>query len=93
MGGYVGAQPFWIMADANGAVTANMVAETVSTCDKPGGPPPQPELVAVSPVIGGQAAAPISIADEIAKLADLRDRGIITAAEFEEQKARLLARR
>jgi hypothetical protein len=30
-------------------------------------------------------------ADELAKLADLRDRGVITDAEFEQQKAKLLA--
>jgi len=30
-------------------------------------------------------------ADELAKLADLRDRGVITAAEFDQQKAALLA--
>jgi len=30
-------------------------------------------------------------ADELAKLADLRDRGVITAAEFDAQKASLLA--
>jgi uncharacterized membrane protein YdbT with pleckstrin-like domain len=31
-----------------------------------------------------------SVADELAKLADLRDRGILSAEEFEEQKRRLL---
>ena len=36
-------------------------------------------------------AAQVSVADEIAKLAALRDDGHLTAAEFEEQKARLLA--
>jgi hypothetical protein len=36
-------------------------------------------------------ATPHSPADEVAKLADLRDKGVITAAEFEQQKARLLA--
>jgi hypothetical protein len=30
------------------------------------------------------------VADELAKLADLRDRGALTDAEFEVQKARLL---
>jgi len=30
-------------------------------------------------------------ADELAKLADLRDRGVITAAEFDQQKAALLS--
>ena len=30
-------------------------------------------------------------ADELAKLADLRDKGVITADEFERQKAKVLA--
>jgi hypothetical protein len=34
---------------------------------------------------------PDSTADEITKLAGLRDSGVITAAEFEQQKAKLLA--
>jgi len=37
-----------------------------------------------------EVASPVSSADEIAKLADLRDRGIITDAEFNSQKAALL---
>lgn len=32
-----------------------------------------------------------STADQLAKLADLRDRGVITADEFEKQKAKVLA--
>jgi len=35
--------------------------------------------------------APIDVADELTKLANLRDRGILTEAEFEAQKARVLA--
>ena len=40
-----------------------------------------------------QQAAPgsNSPADQLAKLADLRDRGVITAAEFEREKAKVLA--
>jgi hypothetical protein len=38
-----------------------------------------------------QAANEPNTADELAKLADLRDRGVITAAEFEQQKAKVLA--
>ena len=40
-----------------------------------------------------QAAAetPASTADQLAKLADLRDRGVITAAEFDREKAKVLA--
>jgi ABC-type multidrug transport system fused ATPase/permease subunit len=40
-----------------------------------------------------QAAAesPASSADQLAKLADLRDRGVITADEFAREKAKILA--
>jgi hypothetical protein len=37
------------------------------------------------------AAAQGTPADQLAKLAELRDRGVITPAEFEQQKARVLA--
>ena len=35
--------------------------------------------------------SPASTADQLAKLADLRDRGVITADEFEREKAKVLA--
>jgi ABC-type multidrug transport system fused ATPase/permease subunit len=38
-----------------------------------------------------EAAGPESTADQLSKLADLRDRGVITADEFESQKAKILA--
>ncbi len=38
-----------------------------------------------------QAAGSQSSADQLAKLADLRDRGVITAEEFEREKAKVLA--
>jgi type VI protein secretion system component VasK len=41
----------------------------------------------VQDVAGSQA----STADQLAKLADLRDRGVITADEFNQQKAKLLS--
>ena len=37
------------------------------------------------------ASAPASTADQLAKLADLRDRGIVSAEEFEREKAKVLA--
>jgi uncharacterized membrane protein YdbT with pleckstrin-like domain len=40
----------------------------------------------------GQQAQPLSVADEIAKLAALRDQGHLTPEEFEHQKAVLLGR-
>lgn len=51
----------------------------------------EPAYVPVSvPSMGGQSTAPVSIADELLKLADLQERGFITKAEYELQKARLL---
>jgi len=38
-----------------------------------------------------QAAGEPNSADQLAKLADLRDRGVITADEFEREKAKVLA--
>ena len=37
------------------------------------------------------ASSPASTADQLAKLADLRDRGVISAGEFEREKAKVLA--
>jgi hypothetical protein len=36
------------------------------------------------------ASAPASTADQLAKLADLRDRGVISAEEFDREKAKVL---
>ena len=38
-----------------------------------------------------EAAGTESSADQLAKLADLRDRGVITPEEFEREKAKILA--
>ena len=37
------------------------------------------------------ASSPASTADQLAKLADLRDRGVISAEDFEREKAKVLA--
>jgi hypothetical protein len=37
------------------------------------------------------AGSPASTADQLAKLADLRDRGVISAEEFDREKAKVLA--
>jgi hypothetical protein len=37
------------------------------------------------------ASSPASTADQLAKLADLRDRGVISAQEFDREKAKILA--
>ena len=36
------------------------------------------------------ASAPASTADQLTKLADLRDRGVISAEEFDREKAKVL---
>ena len=38
-----------------------------------------------------EAAGPQGSADQLARLADLRDRGVITADEFDREKAKILA--
>jgi len=92
MGGYVGARPFWIMADANGAVTYDWAISTVSSCYTGTGAPVNPELKTISPTMAASGGSSVSVADELEKLAGLRDKGIISQAEFDTQKARLLAR-
>jgi hypothetical protein len=47
-------------------------------------------LVGGQPVQTGGASAAAATADALAKLADLRDRGALTDAEFQEQKRKLL---
>ena len=44
----------------------------------------------VAPLGGAPAAQQTDVADQLTKLADLRDRGVLTAAEFEAQKQKLL---
>ena len=55
------------------------------------GPPNWPEHDAVASDAKGEMAGPRSIADELAKFAKLRDDGIITEEEFQDQKDRLLS--
>ena len=38
-----------------------------------------------------EAASSGTTADQLAKLADLRDRGVITAEEFDREKSKILA--
>jgi len=41
-------------------------------------------------LVVGSASAPLSVADELAKLHSLRAKGVLTEAEFEQQKQQLL---
>lgn len=91
MGGYAGAEGYLVFVDVNGTITATLLSEWLSTCD--GGPfvAVQPELLGSAPPLQGTAGT-IGVADELAKLADLRDKHIISEEEFQVQKAKLLAR-
>ncbi len=51
-----------------------------------GGVAPEPRAY-----IQQAANSPASSTDQLTKLADLRDRGVISAEEFERQKAKVLA--
>jgi hypothetical protein len=54
------------------------------------GAAPKTVFVGGQAVHAGNAAGPAAAVDALAKLADLRDRGVLTDAEFETQKAKLL---
>jgi len=97
MGGYVGDHAF-IVVYANGGVErldmdsgTDRLALVNVICGKSTFPPPQAELMAQRAATSG--AAPPSVADELQKLADLRDRGVLTETEFEAQKAKVLGAR
>ena len=54
---------------------------------------PEPAYVPVATPSSLGTAAPLSVADELSKLADLQERGFITKDEYEIQKAKLLSER
>ncbi|MBB3941765.1 hypothetical protein GGR39_003446 [Novosphingobium fluoreni] len=96
MGGYVGDSPFVVVYDQGFIRYFEIESATerygllATQCAQATLPPPPPEFAGV----GTSASAPAaeSIADELAKLAALKDKGVITQAEFDAQKAKLLSR-
>jgi hypothetical protein len=46
---------------------------------------------AAAPAPAAPAAAPVDVADQLKKLADLRDQGVLSEEEFQAQKAKLLS--
>lgn len=87
MGGYVGDTPMIVATDRFSNVTS-FIGLTISTCGGWNTVPVNPELIAATTKPIAPSAA--SVADELRKLAQLRDDRIITDAEFEAQKAKLL---
>jgi hypothetical protein len=95
MGGYAGSAAFVVVLDDNGVAEFVDVAEgkypiVETQCSKSASllPPAPPEFATAESSLGSTP-----VADEIEKLARLRDRGIITPAEFDAQKAKLLGER
>lgn len=90
MGGYTGAQGFVAVYTPEGNVKLAIGPASVEgsdTCYR-GKVPVNPELLAMIAKPGSESG--ISIADEIAKLADLLERGLINDEEFAAAKAKLL---
>lgn len=96
MGGYVGSTAFVVVMGDEKSVTFVDVGSgkdfdiTEAQCSKSASllPPAPPELLAATPV----NSPAVSVADELEKLAALRDKGILTEAEFQAQKAALLTK-
>jgi hypothetical protein len=97
MGGYAGTSSFVAMFDGIGSRLWWTLVDTQARphliameCDRIAGqfPPPQAGMANVRPLRGRAEIS--SLADEISKLAALRDKGILTEEEFQMQKAVLL---
>jgi len=71
-----------------GYVTATITAQERSSAIQRG---PQIHDTAAHPPAPSPIGPTLSVADELAKLAQLRDAGVLTEEEFSAQKARLLA--
>lgn len=99
MGGYAGRTAFAVVFDFDGSSIQHLEVGdnrrsldlTAMVCDKSAGmfPPPQRELLQTATPASSSAG---SVADELAKLAQLRDSGALTEAEFQVAKQRLLSR-
>lgn len=88
MGGYVGATDMYVLLKPNGELKSGTIVDVTSECDDGSAPVPLQAAFMDTP---GTAGTP-SIADELAKLADLKAKGVLTNEEFAAQKAKLLAR-
>lgn len=84
MGGYVGNTPFVVVYDSG--VSYKEVDDMAAAACANSSVPPQAAFLDAPSATG----ATVSVADELQKLADLKDRGVITDAEFQAQKAKLL---
>lgn len=93
LGGYVGARRYMVFVDPIKFMPkVHPVDEFFSICDTGPFIPPQAGLFDINPNSRQTGMGETSAADEIRKLASLRDDGIISESEFESRKAILLNR-
>jgi len=91
MGGYAGRSAFVVLLDDQHNVEFAQIGESPydyieAGCEKISFPP-APQFAESA---AAASAGPVSVADELTKLAQLRDKGILTEQEFQAQKAKLL---
>ncbi len=85
-GGYVGDDIYTIVVAPDGQITIPHYSDIMSKCDLSSDATPlQTELLAEM-----DAKSSPSVADQLEKLSGLLDRGLITRAEFDAQKAKLI---
>lgn len=93
LGGYTGQTAIVVVYDANQVLFSESDDLYISSpiagyCSKNGFPAVQPALASLA----SERTSTTSVADELAKLAKLRAQRIITDAEFQAQKAKLLGK-
>jgi len=72
-----------------------LLGKVASWCNAVGiriGPPIPMSTLSDSPAFPPPPSPSLSVADELVKLAAIRDQGILSPEEYEEQKAKLLGR-
>ncbi len=96
LGGFTGDTPFVVVMN-DGVVsfidmdsTGGRYSSAAVGCQKAVAFMPPPPLGMLDDLVPPKAG--VSVADELEKLASLRDRGVLTEAEFQAQKAALLAK-
>lgn len=98
MGGYVGNTAFVVVVDVTGIVRYSEIGEAdeldllAASCNRSAKLLPQPPVELTASVSDQPNVGSVSIAEEIRKLAELRDSGLITEEEFEKAKKNLLDR-
>jgi hypothetical protein len=98
MGGYTGSTAFVVVLDPNGYVQYADIGESkdfdvlTASCNNSAKllPPPPAELLGTASAQAAPAAAPVSVADELKKLVELKNSGALSDAEFQAAKQRLL---